>query len=80
MRCIHGIFGRKITMHVVTYGVYTRFWPTLLVQHHSIGGTSCIIAGAAHGVAACSAVNSWFLQDGLLTLQHVQCLYYIVPV
>ena len=31
-RCIHGILGREITKYTVVYGVYVRFWPTLLMQ------------------------------------------------
>ena len=30
--CIHGILGREITKYTVVYGVYVRFWPTLLMQ------------------------------------------------
>ena len=32
IQCIYGNFGRGITKNMVTYGVYTRFWPTLLVS------------------------------------------------
>jgi hypothetical protein len=28
---IYGIFGREITKYTVKYGVYVRFWPTLLM-------------------------------------------------
>jgi hypothetical protein len=28
---MYGIFGREITIHTVIYGVYIRFWPTLLM-------------------------------------------------
>ena len=28
---IYGNFGREITKYTVIYGVYIRFWPTLLV-------------------------------------------------
>ena len=28
---IHGVFGREITRYTAMYGVYTRFWPTLLI-------------------------------------------------
>ena len=31
IRCIYGIFGREITIHTVMYGMYIRFWPTLLI-------------------------------------------------
>ena len=30
-RCIYGIFGREITKYTVIYGVYIRFWPTLII-------------------------------------------------
>jgi len=30
IRCIYGIFGREITEYTVLYGVYIRFWPTLI--------------------------------------------------
>jgi len=37
MRCIYGIFGRKITKYIliytVIYGVYIRFWPNLDLDH-----------------------------------------------
>jgi hypothetical protein len=29
VRCIYGIFGRKITNYTVIYGAYIRFWSTL---------------------------------------------------
>jgi len=29
IRCIYGIFGRKIINYSVIYGAYIRFWPTL---------------------------------------------------
>jgi len=32
IRCIHGIFGRKITKYTVIYGVYKRLWPTLVMR------------------------------------------------
>jgi len=34
--CIYGIFGRGITKYTVVYGVYIRFWPTLVI-HVMIG-------------------------------------------
>jgi hypothetical protein len=43
IRCINGIFGREIIKCTVIYGVYIRFWPTLVIllrsslaklQHH----------------------------------------------
>jgi hypothetical protein len=30
---IYGIFGREITKYTVIYGVYMRFWPTLLMSN-----------------------------------------------
>ena len=33
IRCIYGIFGREITKYTVIYGVYIRFWPTLVKLH-----------------------------------------------
>jgi hypothetical protein len=30
IRCLYGIFGREITKCTDIYGVYIRFWPTLL--------------------------------------------------
>ena len=35
IRCVYGIFGRKITIYTVIYGVYIRFWPTLPMTHES---------------------------------------------
>ena len=35
IRCIYGIFGRKIIKYTVIYGVYIRFWPTLCVRNVS---------------------------------------------
>ena len=32
IRCIYGIFGSGITKYTVIYGVYIRFWPTLLIH------------------------------------------------
>jgi hypothetical protein len=31
IRCIYGNFGREITKYTVKYGVYIRFWPTLMM-------------------------------------------------
>ena len=31
IRCIYGIFSRRFFKYTVIYGVYIRFWPTLLV-------------------------------------------------
>ena len=31
IRCIYGIFGREITIHMVIYGADIRFWPTLVI-------------------------------------------------
>jgi hypothetical protein len=31
LRCIYGIIGRLFTKYTVIYGVYIRFWPTLLI-------------------------------------------------
>ena len=33
IRCIYGIFGREIIKYTVIYGVYIRFWPTLVVRN-----------------------------------------------
>ena len=30
---IYGILGREITKYTVIYGVYIRFWPTLMIRH-----------------------------------------------
>ena len=30
---MYGIFGRKITIHTVIYGVYIQLWPTLDTAH-----------------------------------------------
>jgi hypothetical protein len=31
LRCTYGNFSREITGHMVIYGVYIRFWPTLSI-------------------------------------------------
>jgi len=31
IRCTYGIFSREITIRTVIYGVYIRFWPTLVM-------------------------------------------------
>jgi len=31
IRCVYSIFGREFTKYTVIYGVYIRFWPTLLI-------------------------------------------------
>jgi len=38
IRCLYGIFGREITKYMVIYGVYIRFWPTLLICSHTNAG------------------------------------------
>ena len=30
IRCIYGVFGREINKYTIVYGVYIRFWPTLI--------------------------------------------------
>jgi hypothetical protein len=32
IRCVYGTFGREFTIYTVIYGVYIRFWPTLLTN------------------------------------------------
>jgi len=32
IRCIYGIFSREIIKYTVKYGVYIRFWPTLIMN------------------------------------------------
>ena len=43
VRCIYGNIGRKITKDTVVYGVYIRFWPTLLLCSH----LNCLYLGLA---------------------------------
>ena len=31
IRCMYGIFGRKITKYTAIYGVYIQFWQTLII-------------------------------------------------
>jgi hypothetical protein len=33
IRCVYGIFGKEITIHMVIHGVNTWFWPTLHIKH-----------------------------------------------
>jgi hypothetical protein len=35
IRCMYGIFGRKITKYTVIYGVHIRFWPILHTRAHA---------------------------------------------
>ena len=37
--CVYGIFGRKNTKYTVIYGVYIRFWPTLMMCDANRGGS-----------------------------------------
>jgi hypothetical protein len=32
IRCIYGTFDKEITKYTVIYGVYIRFWPTLIIS------------------------------------------------
>jgi len=41
IRCIYGIFNRKITIHTIIYGVHIRFWPTLHMLHSHCVHTCC---------------------------------------
>jgi hypothetical protein len=41
IRCIYDIFGRELTKYTVIYGAYTRFWPTLHIDHMSRPFCSC---------------------------------------
>jgi len=43
IRCIYGVFGRKITKYTVIYGAYIRFWPTLgmCVNGAKVGNHMC---------------------------------------
>ena len=47
-RCIHGVFGREITIHTVIYGVCMQLWPTLHLT------TSCEAANLIPLVRLCS--------------------------
>ena len=38
IRCIYGIFGREIAIHTAIYGVYIRFWPTLVIRYMYVEG------------------------------------------
>jgi len=55
IRCIYGILGRNITKCTVIYGVYIRFWPTLLmcgacvsVHMCKVGENHIYIPGMGH--------------------------------
>jgi hypothetical protein len=37
IRCVYGVFGREITKNTAIYGVYIRFWPTLVIYDEYIG-------------------------------------------
>ena len=39
IRFTYGIFGGEVIKHTVIYGVYIRFWPTLLMR--LMGYTQC---------------------------------------
>jgi hypothetical protein len=48
IRCIYGIFGREIIKYTVIYGVYIRFWPTLLICSARCPITHLLHAGLPH--------------------------------
>jgi hypothetical protein len=49
---VRSIFGREITEHTVVYGVYIRFWPTLLIYTCRWCGRSCALLMATPKCAA----------------------------
>jgi len=49
IRFIYGIFGSEITKNTVIYGVYIRFWPTLLI---------CFLAGGWPHMSVTIVVDS----------------------
>ena len=55
VRCMYGIFGRETTIHTVIYGVYVRFWPTLLIYSYQGGLWQMRVALSAGGRSTVSA-------------------------
>jgi hypothetical protein len=51
MRCINGIFGREVTKYTAIYGVYMRFWPTLIIWF--LAGGVCFESDGAGRAGAC---------------------------
>jgi hypothetical protein len=61
IRCIYGTFGREITKCTVIYGVYIRFWPTLVICHESFAaGSNCAVRQPRFKRQVCSCyVTFW---------------------
>ena len=60
IQCIYGVFGREIIKYTVIYGVYIRFWPTLVMCR--VGQNHIYIFGV---YTVCLAGES----------PHIQCIY-----
>jgi len=60
VRCIYGIFCRKITNYTVIYGVYIRFWHTLRFCNTYIAVPSYICAAA---LTCCRLRTCWNLKS-----------------
>jgi len=72
IQCIYGILSREITVNTVMYGVYIRFWPTLvmlLLIHYC---TYIRYAAKAHTVCAYRILHSAYHIPYAL---HLGCLY-----
>ena len=70
--CIYGIFGKEITIHTVIYGVYVRFWPTLIITLPHV---------CAHCLCACIMLLRFVsVRAGRLMCTHplLACLHYTV--
>ena len=58
LRCIYGIFGREIFKFIifenVIYGVYIRFWPTLVLSQFKTAACLCTSEHVASGFRVCA--------------------------
>ena len=72
-RCIYGNSGREISIHTVMYGVYTRFWPTLIM---------CVCTCAYLTASACKEgrlCHRCYCKGSAVRLQMLVCDLLILP-
>ena len=72
-------FGREITIHTVIYGVYVRFWPTLLKLDGSRGSSAS--QTNTLGIIACyvciAYVIAYYVCIAYVIACHV-CIAYVI--
>ena len=59
IRCMYGVFGREINKYTVIYGVYIRFWPTLVTCYRR--GEGSIGMDSSSSLSLCAKENFTYI-------------------